>query len=85
MRVRPAKTQISLGICEDSDQTGQMLRLICLRWAHTHFVDFVMSWLKYVISMYLLLHRKPRDNQNIFKEREENTRLMYVDLHLIYL
>ena len=67
--VRPAKTQISLGICpvwsesslsawrnlgslaihwvhsEDSDQTGRMPRLICLRWAHTHFVGFVMSWL----------------------------------------
>ena len=28
---------------EDSDQTGRMPRLICLRWAHTHFVGFVMS------------------------------------------
>ena len=28
---------------EGSDQTGQMPRLICLRWAHTHFVGFVMS------------------------------------------
>ena len=69
--VRPAKTQISLGIrpvwsesslsawiklgslathsahSEDSDQTGRMLRLICLRWAHTYFVGFVMSWLKW--------------------------------------
>ena len=31
---------------EDSDQTGRMPRLIwCLRWAHTHFVGFVMLWL----------------------------------------
>ena len=28
---------------EDSDQTGRMPRLICLRWAHTHFVGFVVS------------------------------------------
>ena len=28
---------------EDSDQTGRMPRLICLHWAHTHFVGFVMS------------------------------------------
>ena len=69
--VRPAKTQISLGIrpvwsesslsawrklrslaihsahSEESDQTGRMLRLICLRWAHTHFVSFVLTWLKW--------------------------------------
>ena len=32
---------------EDSDQTGRMPRLSCLRWAHTHFVGFVMSWLNY--------------------------------------
>ena len=64
--VRPAKTQISLGICsvwsesslstwrklgplailrrhsEDSDQTRRMPRLIWVRWAHSHFVGFVM-------------------------------------------
>ena len=70
--VRPAKTQISLGIrpvwsesslCaqwvakdpsflhanrEDSDQTGQMPRLIRVFTGHTcHFVGFVMKWLKY--------------------------------------
>ena len=28
---------------KDSDQTWRMPRLICLRWAHTHFVGFVMS------------------------------------------
>ena len=62
--VRPAKTQISLGIrpvwsefslsawrklgslathwadSNDSDQTGRMPRLTCLRWAHSHFVGF---------------------------------------------
>ena len=32
---------------DDSDQTGRMPRLICLRWALTHFVGFVMSWLVY--------------------------------------
>ena len=31
---------------EDSDQTGQMPRLICLRWTHSHFVGFVISRLK---------------------------------------
>ena len=64
--VRPAKTQISLGIrpvwsesllsawrklgslathwahSEDSDQNGWMPRLICLCWANSHFVGFVM-------------------------------------------
>ena len=47
MSVRPAKTQVSLGIrpaktviSEDYDQTG---RMPCLRWAHTHFVGSVMS------------------------------------------
>ena len=30
-----------------TDQTGRMPRLICLRWAHTHFVGFVMRRLKY--------------------------------------
>ena len=70
MSVRPAKTQISLGIppvrsesslsawrnlgslatswthSEDSVQTGRMLQAdLSLRWAHTHFVGFVMSWL----------------------------------------
>ena len=88
--VRPAKTQISLGIrpvwsdsslsacrilgflathwaqSEDSDQTGRMPRLICewlrsdwadaqadlsLRWAHTHFVSFVMSRLNYQVPL----------------------------------
>ena len=27
---------------ENSDQTGRMPRLICLCWAHSHFVGFVM-------------------------------------------
>ena len=76
--VRPAKTQISLGIrpvwsesslstgrklgslathwmhSKDSDQTGRMPQAdLSLRWAHTHFVGFVMSWL---ISICLLYH-----------------------------
>ena len=61
MSVRLAKTQMILGIRhlgslattywvyrEDCDQTGQSLRL-----AHTHFVYFVMSWLKYLFFMSL--------------------------------
>ena len=84
MTVRPAKTQISLGIhpvwsvsadcmkkawvlsyqlntqlrlrsawashSEDSDQTGQMPRLIWVCWAQTHFVGFVMLWLMWAMS-----------------------------------
>ena len=31
---------------EDSDQTGRMIRAdLSLRWAHSHFVGFVMRWL----------------------------------------
>ena len=30
---------------EVSDQTGWMPRLMSLRWVHSHFVGFVMSWL----------------------------------------
>ena len=72
MAVRPAKTQISLGIrpvwsesslsawrklgplathwahSDDSNQTERMPRL-SLRWVHTRFVGFVMSWLNYLI------------------------------------
>ena len=32
---------------EDSDQTGQMPRLISLHWVHSHFVGFVVRRLKY--------------------------------------
>ena len=32
---------------EDSGQTGRMPRLIWVRWAHSHFVGFVMLWLIY--------------------------------------
>ena len=35
---------------KDSDQTGRMPRLICLRWAHTHFVGFVMSRLTWTLK-----------------------------------
>ena len=40
--VRPAKTQISLGTQAD----------LSLRWAHTHFVGFVMRWL--ILSSFLI-------------------------------
>ena len=78
MIVRPAKTQISLGICtiwsesslctqwvakdpsflhadsEDSDQSGQMPRLIWVFAGWTgHFVGFVMLWLNYVANLNL--------------------------------
>ena len=73
--VRPAKTQISLGICpvwsesllcaqwvvqdpsflhadsKDSDQTGQMLRLIWVFAGCTCYISgFVMRWLKYLLN-----------------------------------
>ena len=41
MSVRPAKTQISLGIHPVLSES--MLPDLSLRWAHTHFVGFVMS------------------------------------------
>ena len=65
MSVRPAKTQISLGIRmkkawvlsyplsanEDwSDWADALLSDQSLFWAHTHFVGFVMSWLIYVLK-----------------------------------
>ena len=37
-----------LSASKDSDQPGRIPRLICLRWAHSHFVGFVMRLLKYV-------------------------------------
>ena len=40
---------------EDSDQTGRMPRLIwSLRWAHTHFVGFVMSRIIIFINLVIL-------------------------------
>ena len=71
MSVRPAKTQINLGIrpvWSESSLCAQRVAKdpnylhadsadwsdwadaqadLSLRWAHTHFVGFVMSWLKY--------------------------------------
>ena len=39
---------------EDSDQTGRMPRLIWVfAGAHTHFVGFVMSRLKFCLNVYL--------------------------------
>ena len=32
---------------EDSDQTERVPRLICHCWAHSHFVGFVMLWLRW--------------------------------------
>ena len=43
---------------EDSDQTGRMLRLICLHWAHTQFLGFVMSQLT---CLQIMLWEKTRD------------------------
>ena len=49
--VCPAKTRISLGILRTqafflrtakTDQTGQMPDDLCLCWAHSHFISFVM-------------------------------------------
>ena len=77
--VRPAKTQISLGICPVwsasslsawrklgslATHWAQQRRLwsdwadaqadLSLRWAHTHFVGFVMKRLIFYLSMFLL-------------------------------
>ena len=74
MSVRPAKTQISLGICpvwsesslcaqwvakdpsflhadsEDWSDWANAQADLSLRWAHPHFVGFVMSWLKILLG-----------------------------------
>ena len=42
MTVCPAKTQFNLGINAQAD--------LSLRWAHSHFVGFVMRWLKLTLS-----------------------------------
>ena len=48
MSVRPAKTQISLGIrpvwSESSLSAWRNLESLATHWAHTLFVGFVMSW-----------------------------------------
>ena len=83
MSVRPAKTQINLGICpvwsesslcaqwvakdpgflhadsEDTDQTGLWSDWVdaqadlSLRWMHSHFVGFVLSWLTCCFISYI--------------------------------
>ena len=52
---------------EDSDQTGRIPRLrlslrtdLSLRWAHIHFVGFVMSWLIYVFRANAVISLKCR-------------------------
>ena len=74
MTVRPAKTQISLGIrpvwsepslsawkklgslaanwahSEDWSDWVDAQADLSLRWAHTHFVGFVMSWLTWALE-----------------------------------
>ena len=40
---------------EDSDQTGQMPRLIWVCWAHSHFVSFVVRRLRFTIDVAHLL------------------------------
>ena len=47
LTVHPAKTQISLGIRPVWSESSRMPRLISLRWVHSHFVGFVMSWLMF--------------------------------------
>ena len=47
---------------KDSDQTGQMPRLICVFAGRTcHFVGFVMRWLKSVSMLQNMLKNKPRN------------------------
>ena len=50
---------------KDSDQTGRMPRLIYLHWLHSHFVGFVMRWIKcqtqaLVLSFRQLCHKGTR-------------------------
>ena len=47
--MRTAKTLIRLGGCPEAD--------LSLRWAHTHFDGFVISWLKSKTSPYHLIIR----------------------------
>ena len=35
-----------------TDQTGQMPRLTCLRWAYSHIVGFVMRWLIFLVFFF---------------------------------
>ena len=56
---------------EDSDQTGRMPRLICLRWVHTHFVGFVTLRLKYRLPVNVI-RRKQNNKYRRFNEYEIN-------------
>ena len=73
MSVHPAKTQISLGICpvwpelavRSMDSCTDALADLSLRWAHSHFVGFIMLRFKY--SIYLVLKHKAEKDTLIFK------------------
>ena len=49
----PAKTQISLGGCDAQAD-------LSLRWAHTHFVDFVISWLIWTCDGFISRVMQPK-------------------------
>ena len=87
MSVRPAKTQISLGICPVWSKSSQFAQRVAkdpsflhadsedlsdwvdaqddlsLRWAHTHFVGFFMSWLTcfFFSKSFKMLHMMTSD------------------------
>ena len=61
MVVPPAKSQISLGIRRADAQAD-----MSLRWAHSHFVGFVMLW--------LILTRHKTNHHAVSHSRTEDSR-----------
>ena len=62
--VRPAKTQISLGIHPVWSESGRMPRLTCLRWAHSHIIGFVtrrLIWLKQNLATWKKIQQNLND------------------------
>ena len=63
--VCPAKTQISLGICRVWSVFADAQDDLSLRWAHTHFVSFVMQQLSFVCPIFTTFMVNPPES--IFK------------------
>ena len=105
--VRPAKTQISLGIrpvrsepslcalkiakdprflhadSDDSYQTGRMLRLTCLRWAHRSFCWFVVLRLISIVTMSNGYRQRSSHARNVSKHLNGNIKVTRADNHAI--
>ena len=56
---------------EDSDQTGwaDAQADLSLRWAHSHFVGFVMSWLIFQKGQYFPLHENQKKKKKKKKKK----------------